>query len=866
MLAAEPGVPREPVGSRALGRYLPRLATFSSVLVFALAIWFLHRELARLSVGAVIAEFHATALSRALAAGLLTAGGYAVLTTYDALALRYIRKALPYARTALISFMAFAVGNNVGIASLSGGAIRYRMYSALGLSGAEIARVVLFCTVTFVLGAALSLGAALWLIPSAELSRFGIPVLASRLAGTAALALAFGYLLLPLLRRAPIRLFSLQVEMPALRITVAQALVAMTDLILTSATLYVLIQPHIDISFPAFLGVFLVAISAGLLSNVPGGIGVFEAMILLAFPDVGRGVLLGTILMYRLIYFIGPLIIALTIMAGHEMLSLRRPLRLAGGHLAGGLSAITPQLMGAAVFLSGVVLLVSGASPAIEERLRMISRLLPQPVLEISHLAGSLIGLSLLVLARGLYRRLHSAFQIVGTLLVAGAAASLLKGLDFEEAIILLLALLFLWVTRREFYRRGSMMDQRFSAAWVAVILIAIVGTAWVGFASYRHVPYSNELWWQFSLDGNAPRMLRAMLLVSVTAVVFSIMKLMRPSPPLSIHAQPGELEAVRQVVAASGAAYANAALIGDKRFLFNAQRTAFVMYRVGGRSWVALGDPVGPEEERENLAWQFFELCDRYDAWPAFYEVPEASLPIYIDMGLSLSKLGEEALVPLADFSLEGKHRADFRQARHRAERIGARFSVVPRSQIAPLIPELAAVSDAWLLHKGAAEKSFSLGRFSAEYIANFDCALVTLEDEVVAFANLWQAPAGSELSIDLMRYNADAPSGIMDFLFAELLLWAKDRDYTWFNLGMSPLSGLEQHPLAPLWHQVGNLVFRHADDFYNFAGLRRYKEKFQPVWRARYLASPGGLALPRVFLEASILISGGLTKIVAR
>jgi phosphatidylglycerol lysyltransferase len=289
-------------------------------------------------------------------------------------------------------------------------------------------------------------------------------------------------------------------------------------------------------------------------------------------------------------------------------------------------------------------------------------------------------------------------------------------------------------------------------------------------------------------------------------------------------------------------------------------------MYRVSGRSWVALGDPIGPRDQHEDLAWQFVELCDRYDAWPAFYEVPEGSLPTYIDMGLSLSKLGEEGLVPLVEFSLQGKHRADLRQARHRAERIGASFSVVPKERISDLIAELEAVSDDWLAHKGVAEKGFSLGRFSAEYIANFDCALVTVSDRIVAFANLWQAPAGREVSIDLMRYTDDAPSGIMDFLFGELLLWAKSHDYAWFNLGMSPLSGLEEHPLAPLWHHVGNLVFRHADDFYNFEGLRRYKEKFSPIWRARYLASPGGLVLPRVFLDSSILISGGLTKMVPR
>jgi len=626
------------------------------------------------------------------------------------------------------------------------------------------------------------------------------------------------------------------------------------------------VSPDVSVHFMVFLGVYLVAISAGLLSNVPGGIGVFEAIILLAFPDAAREVLLSKIILYRLIYYIAPLVLALVIMAAHEVLRHRTPLRAISDRVADGLSIVAPQIMGTAVFLSGMVLLVSGASPAIEARLQLIGRFLPQSVLELSHLAGSVIGLCLLVLARGLFRRLRGAHRVVSILLLVGALVSLLKGFDYEEATILVAAFGLLQVTRDEFRRQGSLLQQRYSAHWVVVILIALIGTAWVGIASYRHVPYSNELWWQFSLDSNAPRMLRALLLVCVCAIAFAVAKLIRPQPPREGTTGPDALASARGIVEFAEKASANAALIGDKRFLFNEAGTAFIMYQISGRSWIAFGDPVGPADEREALTWQFYELCDRYDAWPAFYQVSEKTLPIYIDMGLTLSKLGEEALVPLEGFSLDGKERADLRQARNRAERTGASFSVMPGSKIAGMIPELKAVSDAWLAQKGAAEKGFSLGRFTPGYVAQFDCAIVSVAGKVVAFANLWQARAGGELSIDLMRYDETAPKGVMDYLFAELMLWGREQGFSWFNLGMAPLSGLEAHPLAPLWHRVGGLIFRHGEDFYNFEGLRHYKEKFQPIWHSQYLASPGGLALPRVFVDASVLISGGLTRMVSR
>lgn len=136
-----------------------------------------------------------------------------------------------------------------------------------------------------------------------------------------------------------------------------------------------------------------------------------------------------------------------------------------------------------------------------------------------------------------------------------------------------------------------------------------------------------------------------------------------------------------------------------------------------------------------------------------------------------------------------------------------------------------------------------------------------------IVAFANLWVAPQGRELSVDLMRHGKDAPKGIMDFLFTELMLWAKTQGYEWFSMGMAPLSGLERHALAPLWHKLGHLIFSHGESFYNFEGLRNYKQKFDPEWRPRYIACPQGLlGLPRALLDTARLISGGVSKLLTR
>ncbi len=163
-------------------------------------------------------------------------------------------------------------------------------------------------------------------------------------------------------------------------------------------------------------------------------------------------------------------------------------------------------------------------------------------------------------------------------------------------------------------------------------------------------------------------------------------------------------------------------------------------------------------------------------------------------------------------------------------------------------------------------AEKGFSLGSFSETYMRWFPAAVVRRGGTIVAFVNLWCGAERDELSLDLMRYSPSAPEGVMEYLFCEVMLWGKTQGYQWFNLGMAPLAGLEYRPLAPIWNRAGGLIFRHGEHFYNFQGLRAYKEKFDPVWSPRYLASPGGLILPRIFLDLATLISGSVGKLMTK
>jgi phosphatidylglycerol lysyltransferase len=349
-----------------------------------------------------------------------------------------------------------------------------------------------------------------------------------------------------------------------------------------------------------------------------------------------------------------------------------------------------------------------------------------------------------------------------------------------------------------------------------------------------------------------------------VMVLFFASAKLLRPTPAEITLPNPEELARANTIIAKYPYTYAHLALLRDKSLLFNSSATAFIMYGIEGRSWVAMGDPVGPYEERRELAWKFREMGEYHDGWTVFYQVRPENLDIYLELGLNLLKIGEEARVRLAEFSLTGKKHKSLRGSVNRIEKQGCHFEIIQPESVPALLPQLKTVSDSWLASKNTREKGFSLGFFKEAYLVGCPIATVRQNETVVAFANLWLGDEKEELSLDLMRYLGDAPHGIMDYLFTKLMLWGKEQGYVWFNLGMAPLAGLQSRSLAPTWNRFGAMVFGYGERFYNFQGVHQFKDKFNPLWEPRYLAVPDGIALPRILANLSALIAGGLKGVI--
>ncbi|MGE0384068.1 MAG: bifunctional lysylphosphatidylglycerol flippase/synthetase MprF [Gammaproteobacteria bacterium] len=848
-------------------RWLQRTAGIGAgALVFAFAAFAVHRlsgELSLRDLRAAVGNLSWRQLAAALACA---AASFVLLYGYDRSALHYLGRRLPAPLVAFTSFCAYAIGNAVGVSLLSGGSIRYRMYLAAGMDGADVARITAFNMLAFGVGVGAVGAVALMLHPEAMAHVTGASAYLLAAAGGAVSAMVAGFVLLCFVRPAPITLGPWRVRLPSGRTALLQLVISAADIAVSGLCLYVLLPGH-GVPYTAFLAVYAVATVAGVISHVPGGVGVFETIMLLAFRDHMTVQGLGAALVgYRFVYYLLPLLAAAMLLATRELRSSLQPLAIGLRGAARIGNRFAPLAVAVLAFLSGVVLLWSSATPAVPERLLALQRIMPLFVLEISHVFGAVIGLALLVIARGLFRKLNGAWLLALGLSAAGSAISLAKGIDYEEGLLLLLVTATLWVSRRQFYRRTKLVDAPLSPGWLVALSAALAGAAMLVLFSFKHVEYRNALWWQFGYHAEAARSMRATLAGAAALIAFALVQMLRPARAHPHPPDRAEMARAERIVRSQPGVVAMLALTGDKRLLFADEDGGFVMYGTRGRSWVAMGDPVGPPQVQEDLAWQFRELADREGGRVAFYQTRPQTLPIYVDMGLIPFKLGEEAVIVLPEFSLDGAARKVLRAANSRGARDGLSLEIVGRDRVAAHLEAMRSVSDRWLAAKNTREKRFSIGAFDPGYVGRCDAALVRRGDAVVAFATLMTTDRREEISVDLMRHTNAAPASTMMYLFVQLLLHYKAAGYGRFNLGMAPLSGLEHHPLAPLWHRFGHLLYNRGERFYNFQGLRLFKDKFDPQWEPRYLVTQGGLNPLIVMADVAALIAGGIGGIVAK
>jgi phosphatidylglycerol lysyltransferase len=533
------------------------------------------------------------------------------------------------------------------------------------------------------------------------------------------------------------------------------------------------------------------------------------------------------------------------------------------------LLAAAPWTAALLTLAAGVMLLASGATPSEPYRFMRLLEITPVLLIEVSHFASSVVGMVLVLLAFGLRARLDAAWAATMAALLLAAPLALLKGFNWEESTALLGLFVLLAPFRAAFPRNARLSRMEITPGWLVSAACAVAGVGLLGLWSFQHADYADQPWWKVMVDADAARAIRGWAGAALALFAFGLWRLFvsAATPPVVGEADP-KFARVRAILAKAEAAEpgSNLALLGDKRFLFSNSGESFLMFAVRGRTWIALGGPVGRRDERLELLWRFRELADSHAARPGLYGLTSDDLPDVVELGFSLQKVGESAAVPIETFSIEGRKRGNLRRAWRKAAEEGATFEILQGDALVGVMHELQVISTQWLAHHAGGEKAFSMGAFRPSYLAEFPVAVVRDQGRPVAFANIWTTAARSAFSMDLMRYSDDAPKNIMDYLFVELISWGRAQGYEAFEFGMAPLAGLEDRPLAPIMSRVGKLLFERGEEIYNFQGVRRYKDKYDPVWQSRYIAAPHKWTIPILLADVGLLSSGGVAGLAKR
>lgn len=851
----------------------PAVTASVTLVVFAIALSLIHRELSAYQLSDLERALSQLGWGAVGLAVLAALASYLALGFNDRFGLEMLGKRLPQGRTLRASFAAYALAKSLGWSWATAGPARQRLYRRWGLTPQEIGSLS-FLTGLAVPVAALAVAGAGLLLGSQDVASHGpVPMPVWLVIGVVLLVPAVGWLLASKRfggRKADMG--GIPVRIPPPRRAAAHLAALLLDRIGAATVLFVLLPDHGGWTFPAFLAVFVLAGMLGALSGAPGGLGVFEAVILTLSPvsqdTPGAAVAL---LVYRLIYHVVPLAAATAILGADHAAPAARPAARAARRLGAAAFVMAPQILAVLVFIAGLLLLGSVATPSVTRRMLLVDGFDLELVSAGAHLLAGAVGVLLLAAAAGLWQRRQTALRLAAGLLVLAAALVLLKGLDWEEAAGLMLVLSLLTAVRGAFDRPTASRTwfglSSLPPGWLAAVGGAVLATLWLAGFAYQGVRLQWASLLDLSASHDAARSARAVLAACVTLGVLAARsawpRLRRTespkSGPAAIAAAMKGGDRVRPD--------ANLAFLGDKQLHWSASGRSFVMVRARPGRWIAYGAPVGLAVEQAALAARVAAEAEAAGCVLVWYAVPADWLPVLDAQGLVTRRLGASAIVLLDSPAVaEGARLGDSWLTARRW-----RFEVLAPGAAASVMADVEAASQAWLTAGMRRERSFSLGSFDRAYLERFPLALLRDQAGVVqGFASLWTTPAGRDLAVDLFRWrpqpleSADGAGPVTEADVAGVLVrmlasWARDHGWQRLDLGMTP----DPIPAASpsLMARLARAIQDEGGEAHGLAGFEAVKRALDPQWEELHVAAPSEALFATALMDVAILTAGAFS-----
>lgn len=504
---------------------------------------------------------------------------------------------------------------------------------------------------------------------------------------------------------------------------------------------------------------------------------------------------------------------------------------------------------------SGIVNLSSVMGRSLPARAAWIRSVFPLEFVHLSRLLTLVVGFALVISSVNIYRRKRRAYVVVVALASLSAVFHLTKGIDYEEALcsLVLLGLLF---TSRSAYTVRSGTPRLRSSAWrltLAAVIAMAYGVAGFWFLDRRE--FGVEFTWLDAArctthvltlrdPGLAPRthhaawFLDSLQIMTATAILYSGYSLFRPVL-YRVHTVPQERARAMTILESYGRSSLDCfKLWPDKSLFFNETGRGFLAYRVAGGFAVVLGDPVGPSEDVVATLREFTTFCEENGWRLALYQTTPEFLEAYRLLGFKAFKIGNDTIVDLRRFSLDGRAHRALRSAVRKLEAAGIVAVWLDPPLSDTVVRELGEISDEWLRTPGRRERQFTLGRFLPEYLKSTPViAAIDPGGQILAFANIVPSYVPGEATIDLMRRRTTAPNGITEFLLIKLFDRDRRAGYDRFSLGMVPMDGFGEREQATPEERAVHAFVRQLGFVFRYKGLKAFKAKFASFWEPRYV-----------------------------
>ncbi len=503
----------------------------------------------------------------------------------------------------------------------------------------------------------------------------------------------------------------------------------------------------------------------------------------------------------------------------------------------------------------GIINIISVLTPAIKERVNELKGFLSIEAIHASNYLVLTAGLLLLVTAAFLLKGLRTAWWFAIFLSSVSLVGHLAKAIDFEEASIALLAIVMLIGTRKEYYIKTNpkMRNVGLQTSILTAFATLIYGIVGFYFLDKRHFNIDFNIWQSISYTVQNYFMISSESLVpaskfaskfllsinisgffSITFLIYTLVRTYVPHDNISEE----ERDLADNLIKAHGCSALDHFKISEDKIIYVSEsRKAFVAYRISGNFAVVLENPVAENsEEMKVCITEFDRYCYESGMKSIYYRVPEESLEIYRQLRRKSLFLGQEGVVDLNTFKLEGGARKPMRNAINKVIDRGFKATVHEAPVKDGILQKIKSVSDEWLEEMDRSEIIFSQGMFDwAELKKQTIITVENSEEKIVAFLNIIPDYAPNEATYDLIRKTADAPNGVMDFILVELFKYLKDRQIRYVNLGFAPMSGLDDPHTFP--EKSMKFAYEKIRSFAHYKGLRDYKEKFDPIWYNKYL-----------------------------